>query len=305
MKAIFVDIDGVFLPQRAAFLPGQDLSGPKVMAEGEGDPSWPKDWLGRRWKPISRKLDPVAVSLLARLVELSGARVVASTNWRYKQGAGKDVIEKAFLEAGFDIAAAWHEDWATVSTRNDVRLREVGDWLDRHPEVLRWVAFEDDHRLPAPGAIYVSATDGLSLDNYRKALLLLDVLDKAFGVGGGWPNWTEWGERDAIRRWLDHAYASRHRIRNYMQNRTDTSRMLHQVLEEIEGSADADAEEAMKQNDPWTAEGGPAPFLEDPASIELRIPELREKDEELRDLLSMFGYASAAEITRKRPGAAE
>lgn len=321
---MFIDIDGVFLPQRAAFLPGQDLASPRLLPLGEGDPAWPANYAGRRWSPVRRKLDPVAVSLVRRLVTLSGARLVASSSWRSHPAAGRQAIEKAFCEAGWNIADAWHADWSTPVVFSSERMHEISSWLEDHPETERWVAFEDTHRIPAPGAVYVDAEEGISLANYRLSLMLLDVHDGAFGAGGGWPRWTEWGERTAVRRWLDHAYATPGRraetLSALRRKWHEVSRTLHgddwhrayaehreterARLEEIDAHADQLTGSALQAEDPWTAPGGASAFLEDQRSIERRILELRDHDRREDEALAALGFGAITGRQRRRPSLA-
>ncbi|MBK1669190.1 hypothetical protein CKO28_14225 [Rhodovibrio sodomensis] len=203
-----MDIDGVLLPERARFLPGQRMDTPYLCAPQYADPEWPLSTDGRsKWCPVQRKLDPACVSLLRRLVELSGARLVASTSWRTHPAAGKARIENALVEAGFDPRPHWHERWSTPKTFGGARGREINLWLEEAGEVDRWVALDDERELPAPGGLVVNPADGLGLQAYGAALALLDVDDPELAGVGGWPLWTSYGDRGAVRRWLDRAFA--------------------------------------------------------------------------------------------------
>ena len=269
---LFMDIDGVLLPERARFLPGQRMDTPYLTSIRHAEPDWPDDQNGGfKWCPVQRKLDPACVSLLRRLIELSGAYLVASTSWRSHPGAGKECIEKALIEAEFDPRPHWHEDWMTPTGFDGGRPREISVWLQDHPDVMRWVALDDEPDLPAPGGLTVSPANGLDLVAYGAALCLLDTDDPDFRYGGGWPAWTGYGDRDKIRRWLDHAFSARRLYVAEIERIEREGRVgrpiewpnLQEQASRASGARFAQAVPRLirrKDNSPWQDPEGPAEF---------------------------------------------
>lgn len=208
-----MDIDGVLLPERARFLPGQRMDTPYLTHRKHAESDWPdaRSDGEHKWCPVQRKLDPACVSLLRRLVELSGAEIVASTSWASHPAAGKERIEQALIDAGFDPRPYWHENWQTPKVFNPDRSREISLWL-RDNTAHRWVALDDERGLPAPGGLTVSPAHGLDMEAYGAALCLLGAKDPEFIDGHGWPLWTEYGDRDKVQRWLDYAFTAEERF---------------------------------------------------------------------------------------------
>jgi hypothetical protein len=146
-KVIFVDVDGPMIPVRAYWLPGQT-------------------------KPAS-VFDPVAVSLLNKLIEDSGAQIVISSTWRMR---GRKIVVALLKRNNIDPAHL-HEDWETPLTWGGERAREISLWLEDHPEVTHYVAIEDEemHVESIPSAVKADAYEGLSYRNYLEARMFLHV----------------------------------------------------------------------------------------------------------------------------------
>jgi hypothetical protein len=104
MKVIFLDIDGV---------------------------------LNCKQTPNPRKfpfiVDPVLLERLNRLLKLSGAQVVLSSNWRYDPAG---------------IFSAKHYGIPFIDTTPDLpkepRCNAILDWLRRHPDVGRFIVIDDE-----------------------------------------------------------------------------------------------------------------------------------------------------------------
>lgn len=75
-------------------------------------------------------------SLMERLVKSTGATVVLSSTWRLEP---ENMVElnKMFQERGLPPIAEKTLDLLTH------REAEICEWLDRHPEVSRWIAIDD------------------------------------------------------------------------------------------------------------------------------------------------------------------
>jgi hypothetical protein len=104
MKIVFLDIDGVLNCKRT---------------------------------PNPRKfpfiVDPVLLGRLNRLLELTGAKVVLTSNWRYDPAG---------------MFSARHYGVPFVDTTpdlpNEPRCNPILDWLRRHPDVERFIVVDDE-----------------------------------------------------------------------------------------------------------------------------------------------------------------
>jgi hypothetical protein len=240
-KVVFIDIDGVLIPRRALF-----LSHNRTPWQRE-DPA-----------AVQRTFDPIAVTLVGRLVELSGARLVASTSWRHYPG--RDVITKLMRTAGWDPQPFWHERWLTPFSRGRTREEEILHWFEEDEPIARWVSL-DDHARPRGGGVRIDPNRGIQLDDYRTAALLLDVIDPLLGEADSWPAWTQWGERAAVRHWLDDAFAGPDDVLQEVQAIPDAHRHF---------SPPKSVQWVLDAADPWSEPDGPAAFLQDPRSVEVR-----------------------------------
>ncbi len=147
-KIIMLDIDGPMIPIRAYWLPNQT-------------------------KPLVTMFDPVAVSLLNKLIEESGAYIVISSTWRNQ---GYDEIVATLTKNGIDPLYL-HEDWATPQKLTSRRIHEIKWWLEDHPEVTHYVAIDDESLNIdfVPNAVQCNSYEGFSLRNYFEARQFLDA----------------------------------------------------------------------------------------------------------------------------------
>lgn len=148
-KIIFLDIDGPMIPLRAYHLPGQ--TGPVSM------------------------FDPCAVSMLNRLLGISQAKIVCSSTWgmmgyeRWMNLLGKNGIDPNVV----------HEDWITPRKMSSYRIHEIKWWLDEHPEVVDYVAIDDEDLAMdfVPKAVKCDAYEGFSWRNYLECCVHLDAYE--------------------------------------------------------------------------------------------------------------------------------
>lgn len=119
MKVIFLDIDGVLNSTRSAAALG-------------GMP-WPGLKKERDW----HLFDPVAVGLLRRACEKTGAVCVLSSSWRaHLDDAG---LQDLAQRLGVQIIDRTRE------TRGaEIRGVQIAEWLQAHPEVDTYVILDDD-----------------------------------------------------------------------------------------------------------------------------------------------------------------
>jgi hypothetical protein len=148
-KIIFLDIDGPMLPMRAFFLPENNQ------------------------KNSNRHyFDPIAVSMINRLLETSRAKIVISSSWA-DQGLG--VITKAFSLNNISIKSL-HEDWMTPRPNgecNPNRVIEIVGWLNKHPEVTHYVAI-DDMQMELKNLVKVTFHDGMLYKHMEMAAKFLN-----------------------------------------------------------------------------------------------------------------------------------
>lgn len=142
-KVLFLDIDGPMIPRRAYFLPGQTL--------------------------VVSIFDPVAVSLIKRVLDKTGAKLVISSTWG---NHGKELVKETLEENGI----SWdyvHADWITPRKLSSSRDNEIEWWIQKHREVTHWASI-DDEKL-AKNNVRVSFDDGMQYRHYIELMQLLDA----------------------------------------------------------------------------------------------------------------------------------
>lgn len=145
-RVIFLDIDGPMLPARA--------------------------WVGRTESPGVPLIewDPIAVAMIYALVNEVEAKLVLSSSWATM---GRTEFDRHLVRNGLR-ADYLHDDWMTPRDL-PTRSKQVHAWLGAHPEITKWISFDDD-RVDGDGAITVSFEDGISLNDYNLAR-------RKFGLG--------------------------------------------------------------------------------------------------------------------------
>lgn len=142
-KVLFLDIDGPMIPRRAYYLPGQTR--------------------------VASVFDPVAVSLIKRVLDETGAKIVISSSWGR---LGKDYVEPALNENGLSWDKYVHFDWITPRQADkDDRNAEIKNWLKAHKEIKKWVSL-DDARLKKNN-VKVSFEDGVQWSHYLELMSFL------------------------------------------------------------------------------------------------------------------------------------
>lgn len=154
MKVILLDIDGPMIPVKAYYLPNQT-------------------------KPAS-VFDPIATALLLRLLDDASAKLVISSTWGQ---FGRKRNEQLLSLNGIDPSYL-HDDWITPRRNNSARHHEIKWWLDKHPEVVDYVAF-DDERLDStivPKFVQCCTTNGMSMRNFSEARYYLGLTNHSCGT---------------------------------------------------------------------------------------------------------------------------
>lgn len=80
-------------------------------------------------------IDPYCAFLVGRIVQQTGCEVVLSSSWRYSE-EGKEVVRKKVVPF-IDITPML---FGVVS-----RGKEIQEWLNAHPEVMRYAILDDQN----------------------------------------------------------------------------------------------------------------------------------------------------------------
>lgn len=146
MKVIFLDNDGVICLS--------DNWGSRYKKQ--------KEWGGRKlsmtsWDmPVQYRFDNFdkkAIKVLNTILEETGAEIVVSSDWRLH--ANLEQLGEYYLSQGIckkPIAVTdmfkdiFPSEWTQLRFRAELELErsmEIGNWLEKHPEVTHWVAVDD------------------------------------------------------------------------------------------------------------------------------------------------------------------
>lgn len=148
-KIIFLDIDGPMIPMRAYYLPKQTK--------------------------IVSVFDPCAVGLLNRLLQFSGAKIVISSTWGTQgRKVCADLLRKNKISP-----THLHKDWITPRKMSSARHHEINWWLRDHPDVVDYVALEDEdlHVDLVPKAVQCDTYEGFSWRNYLECCVHLNAYE--------------------------------------------------------------------------------------------------------------------------------
>lgn len=146
MKVLFLDIDGVLCTHMSWFLHGH------VWFESEG---------------VSGKLDEFGVKFVEQLIK-HDVKIVLSSTWR--KGVSVEEWNEKF---SFKIIDKTVSLWGGT-----VRGDEIKEWLDRHPDVEKYVIVDDDSdMLPEQMDNFVQTKygSGLTFDVAKEICEKLDL----------------------------------------------------------------------------------------------------------------------------------
>lgn len=159
----------------------------------------PRDWEDRRkvifldvdgvlncmstfQRRVDPKLEPTHCALLKKLVEDTGAKIVVSSTWRL--GDGWMDLACHLQRHGIDPRTVIGKtaDWAAVGAGGvivvDRRGREIQAWLDKNPEVERFVILDDDDDMGdalTPFLVQTTFADGLTEAHVLAAKAILEL----------------------------------------------------------------------------------------------------------------------------------
>lgn len=153
MKIIFLDIDGVMKPGRCYFD-----------------------------KTLSRNrdggFDPLAVSIVNRLCEKTGAGIVFNTTWNHRFNTMDKAKEFALINGLLGRV------YGKTIYPNGERRAAIAHWLNMPENIGQfdsWVALDDCPSIQGENAVLVDGENGISIQNYRDAVKILGG-DDAFMV---------------------------------------------------------------------------------------------------------------------------
>ena len=145
MKVIFLDNDGVI-----------------CLSENWGSRRKKQIKVGRSMGtsvkdlPIHLRLDNFdkkAVKVLNKILEVTGAEIVISSDWRFHgtlEELGEYYISQGIIKKPIATTEIFKDifpkEWTTLRFRADLELErymEIDNWLKNHPEVTHWVAVDD------------------------------------------------------------------------------------------------------------------------------------------------------------------
>lgn len=144
-KVIFLDIDGPMIPATMFLL--------------------------NRMCSHERQCSPLAIAVMNRLCQNTGAKIVFNTTHN-KNWDGVDSIETALVAQGLNSDHIHPTDPKTTYpfNRRDVA---VTTWLAKHPEVTDWVALDDAKFTDKENLILVEPDGGLHLGHMNLACQML------------------------------------------------------------------------------------------------------------------------------------
>lgn len=158
MKVIFLDMDGVMNSTRSVIaLRGYGFMPPSHTLNGAADA-----------RAIRKQcnLDPISVGLLKRILKETGAKVVISSSWRFRNEQKTidvfNVMFKAHRLPRVVIGSTPHHN-------SGFRGEEIRLWLEDHPEVTAYIILDDDSDMHAEQQAHFLQTNnhvGLGYEQY-------------------------------------------------------------------------------------------------------------------------------------------
>lgn len=145
MKIVFLDIDGVLCTHRSCV----------------------------RQQGLMQILDTVAVSMLAKMLIETKAKLVLSSTWRlhHDQQSMTAILQNAGM---YDVP--WHQNWKTPELSVGGRGDEIYQWCLRHGTPEKYCIIDDDRdMLPEQMPSYVNCRswNGFMWEDYTLAMKIL------------------------------------------------------------------------------------------------------------------------------------
>lgn len=180
MKVIFLDFDGPLISHRARSLPGHELSTWRETLADLPEAIDPSQLGSASLEARIPKFDPVAVSLVQKLVMGHPAMLVVTSSWKK---LGQKNVE--FILDLNGLSSNWlHLRWCTEAVDGAARrCDEITQWLSHASnageDILGYAAIDDDPSIVnLPGGVLVPYVDGLRWADFCSASAAL-----GFGIG--------------------------------------------------------------------------------------------------------------------------
>ncbi len=165
MTVLFLDFDGVLNNQGSFVLEGRRNN---ALPEGE------------KHKRVQETLDPVNCSNVQFFLDqYKDMKIVLSTAWRLHYPV--DWLKTKLAEYGVDSERVigktpWHSSMG-------LRGNEIQDWLDQHPDVTRYIVFDDNDdrisQMHPKNFIKTSWNTGFTFEHTLKAMKIMKELKNA------------------------------------------------------------------------------------------------------------------------------
>jgi hypothetical protein len=163
MKVVFLDIDGVLVTDETIHKP---------LVPVDGDTGIPFRRLGYP------QFDPQCVARLNRITETAGAVIILSSTWRILPGEEEwERLKKYLSQTG--VVAPVVDRTPREGPRNEdgfaTRGMEIQAYLDKHPEVDKFIIIDDDSDMDhlAPFLIHTTWVGGLEDRHVGHAISML------------------------------------------------------------------------------------------------------------------------------------
>jgi len=107
----------------------------------------PESYLNDKSIPPYVRMDSFnskAVKVLNEILELTGAEIVVSSDWKLHCTLGQ--LQEMFLKYGVikaPIDTTPNHILKSMDEIESTRVAEISEWLDSHPEAEKWVAIDD------------------------------------------------------------------------------------------------------------------------------------------------------------------
>lgn len=178
MKLIFLDVDGVLNSVRSMVAWHKEWKA----TIGHFDSEYP--YSGRR-HILRNHIDEVAVMLMNRITDTSGAKYVISSAHRKHIPADMDGVRdlRKMQEYFSGFGLTGEVIGYTPATASSFRGTEIESWLLDHRDldITHYVIVDDSSDMLAEQLekhfVHTNAANGLSYDNFKQILTILDSKD--------------------------------------------------------------------------------------------------------------------------------
>ena len=143
MKILFVDVDGVLIPASQAIL----------------DPLC----------FLNRNIPELQITMLARICEITDAKVVMNTTHNLNQ-PDEPSVHELMVRKGFDIKH-FHPVCNKTKYPHIPRRSAVKDWMQEHgDDVVQWICIDDAVCADKPHMVHVDSEVGITITNMNSIL---------------------------------------------------------------------------------------------------------------------------------------